>query len=283
MPSSADSGPAVVVTTSYPLYLMAQELAHDVVVVRYAVPEGRMPQTWTPLSDDIQKLQAADIVLFSGAGYEPWAQKLSLPRSRTVDTSSGYSDKLLHVADSITHQHGPVGQQSDRDVIPTSWLDPQLAVAQLGRVEEQLLKIAPNATDAISRRATAFRNSFDNLEHKLEQLRADSAGRKISVAADDTDFQYLISRLAWRNQHISWAEDGTLTAEFTEQLASDPPLLILIRQDCERKRAEVLQATGVSCIAVDTCESAHGKAKAADRLVARLSANLDRLRRELGL
>ncbi len=281
--SRADSGPRVVVTTSYPLYLMTSKLAGDVVVVKYAVPNAQTSRTWVPSSDDIQKLQAADVVLFNGAGYEPWAQKLSLPRSRTVDTSSGYREKLLLVADSMTHQHGPVGEQSVRDIIPTVWLDPELAVAQLRRLEEQLLKLAPDAADAISQRATALRNSFDQLEQQLERLRTDSSGHEISVATDETDFGYLTSRLDWKTQPIQWTEQNTLTDEFTDKVATAPPQLILIRPDCERDQMEVLQATGILCIIVDTCESTLPDVEHADSLIDRLSANLDRLRTGLGL
>jgi zinc transport system substrate-binding protein len=281
--SSADSGPPVVVTTCYPLYMMASELAGNDAVVKYAVPDVQTSRTWVPSSADVQKLQAADVVLFNGAGYEPWAQKLSLPRSRTVDTSTGYSEKLLHVADSMTHQHGPVGPQSDREIIPTSWLDPELAVAQLRRVEEQLLRIAPDAADTISQRAIAFRNSFDQLEQQLERLRADSSGHEISVATDETDFGYLISRLNWKSHRIQWTEQNTLTADFTDKVATAPPQLILIPPNCERNRMEVLQETGILCVVVDTCESTLPESDAANSLAGRLSANLDRLRTGLGL
>ena len=279
----AGNEPPVVMTTSYPLYMMTSGLAGDAVAVQYAMPAGQTSRTWVPSSDDVQKLQEADVVLLNGAGYEPWAQKLSLPRSRTIDTSSGYRGKMLHIADSMTHQHGPVGQQSDRDLIPASWLDPELAVAQLRRVEEQLLKLAPDAADAISQRATAFGNSFDQLEQQLERLRADTSGQEFSVATDETDFGYLTSRLNWKTHRIQWTAQNTLTDEFTDEVATAPPRLILIRPDCEQNRMEVLKATGILCVVVDTCESDRPAADGANSLVDRLSANLDRLRTGLEL
>ncbi|MEO2029675.1 MAG: metal ABC transporter substrate-binding protein [Fuerstiella sp.] len=278
--SGADSRRPVVVTTSYALYSMASELAGDAIIVQYAVSDGLTSRTWVPSSADVQKLQAADVVLLNGAGYERWAQKLSLPRSRTVDTSSGYREQLLHFADAVTHQHGPVGQQSDRDAIPTVWLDPELAAAQLHRVEEQLLRLAPDAADAISQRATGFSNTFDKLDQQLQQLAADSAGNATTVVTDDTDLQYLINRLGWKAHQIQWSEDGRLTEEFVRKVKSTSPQLALFRTDGSGHRMEVLQATGVSCIAVDTCESALPDG---DSLVGRMSANLDRLRAGLGL
>ena len=276
----ADSRLPVVVATSFPLYRMASKLAGDAIVVEYAVLNGQTSRTWVPSSQDVQKLQMADAVLFNGAGYEPWAQTLSLPRSRIVDTSSSYREKLLHISDAVTHQHGPVGQLSNRDTIPTIWLDPELAGAQLRRVEEQLLRLAPDAADAISQRATAFSNTFDQLDQQLQQLAADSSGDTITVVTDETDFQYLITRLGWTAHQIQWSEDGLLTEESVDEIGSTSPQLILFRTDCHENRIQILQATGISCVAVDTCESA---LPGADSLVTRMSANLDRLRAGLGL
>lgn len=281
--SSANNEPPVVITTSYPLYMMTSGLAGDAVSVRYAIPDGQTSRTWVPSSDNVQELQEADVILLNGAGYEPWAQKLSLPRSRTIDTSIRYRRRMLHIADSMTHQHGPVGPQTDRDLIPAGWLDPELAVAQLRHVEEQLLKIAPDAADGISQRANAFHNSFDQLEQQLERLRADSSEHEFSVATDETDFGYLTSRLNWKIHRIHWTDQNALTDEFTDKIATAPPRLILIRTDCDLNRMKLLQATGILCVVVDTCESAGPAAEGANSLVSRLSANLARLRTALEL
>ncbi|MEO2014221.1 MAG: metal ABC transporter substrate-binding protein [Fuerstiella sp.] len=265
-------------TTSYPLYRMASELAGAAIVVEYAVSDGQTSRMWLPSSEDVRKLQVADVVLFNGAGYEPWAQTLSLPRSRIVDTSSSFRDKLLQVADAVTHQHGPVGQRSDRETIPTIWLDPELAAAQLRRVEEQLLRLAPDAADAISQRTIAFSNTFDQLDQQLQQLANDSAGDTITVLTDGTDFHYLTTRLGWKAHLIQWSDGGVLTQETLDDIKSTSPQLILIRTDCSENRMEILQATGMTCVAVDTCESVMLGADSATSLVARMSANLDRLR-----
>ncbi|MCP4856410.1 MAG: zinc ABC transporter substrate-binding protein [Fuerstiella sp.] len=275
----ADGRQPVVATTSYPLYKMASELAGDDVVVEYSVAAGQTSRTWVPSSEDVQKLQAADVVLLNGAGYEPWTLKLSLPRSRTIDTSNSYRDRLIQVENTVTHQHGPVGQQSDRGVISTIWLDPELAAAQLRRVEEQLLRLAPEAADAISQRATAFSNTFDQLDQQLQQLVADSAGNTITVFTNETDLQYLITRLGWQSHQIQWSEAGRLTEETVNDINTTSPQLILIHADCNENRVQVLQATGITCVVVDTCES---ELSGADSLVARMSGNLDRLRAGLG-
>jgi zinc transport system substrate-binding protein len=279
----ADSRSSVVVTACYPLYMMADALAASAVDVEYAVPDGRTSRTWDPSPEDVQKLQTAGVILLNGAGYEPWAQRLSLPRSRTVDTSSGYRARLLRVADDVTHQHGPVGQQSNRDAIPTTWLEPELASAQLGRVEEQLVRMVPDAADAVSQRATAIRNGLKQLGRKMAQLRAETSAREVTVATDEPDFQYLTSGLGWKMHQIQWASNDILTPESVAAFTEHSVQLIMIRPDGNQTRIEQLRALDIPCVAVDTCEFALRDADTADSLVSRLSANLDLFCTELGL
>ena len=75
------------------------------------VPVGADPETWQPGIAELSALQEADLILLNGAGHYGWTERVSLPRSRTVDTSRAFADALIAV-EGVTHSHGDEGEHS---------------------------------------------------------------------------------------------------------------------------------------------------------------------------
>ncbi|MEQ9410054.1 MAG: metal ABC transporter substrate-binding protein [Fuerstiella sp.] len=190
--------PVSVVVTSYPLFAMAQEIAGNALTVHYPIPDTVTSPAWKLTTVDISLLQNADAVVMNGAGYEPWANRISLPRSRVVRTSVGFEDQLQYAAGAVTHQHGPSGAASGGTVIPITWLDPTLAEAQLRQVEQVLCRLAPEKAAEISERTTVLADSLQQLSDDIEQLRVRTSADKMTVLCDRTDYAYLLARLNWQ-------------------------------------------------------------------------------------
>ena len=53
--------------------------------------------------------QQADIILLNGAHYAKWVEKVSLPASKTVDTSRKLKDQYIYSTEATTHSHGSGG------------------------------------------------------------------------------------------------------------------------------------------------------------------------------
>ena len=96
-PAGAVDGP-VVYASNYPLYFFAREIADDAVDVRMPDIDGD-PAYWAPDGDQAAALQAADLILLNGAGYEGWLDFVSLRDERLVDTTAGLKDRLLPLED----------------------------------------------------------------------------------------------------------------------------------------------------------------------------------------
>jgi zinc transport system substrate-binding protein len=93
-PAKAQARP-VVVAVNYPLAWFAERLAGGAAEVRLPVPPGTDPQFWRPRIAEIGAIQAADLILLNGAGFAAWTARASLPRSRSVDTSRAFRDRLI--------------------------------------------------------------------------------------------------------------------------------------------------------------------------------------------
>lgn len=83
------------------------------------------------------------------------------------------TDRLIALEDSVLHQHGPEGDHSHQGTAFTTWLDPQLAIAQAQSVTNALIQLAPSGE-------TGFRNNMAKLEQELTQLDSRLAVRSLN-------------------------------------------------------------------------------------------------------
>ena len=155
----------LVVASNYPLYFFANFIANGVDYspdIVFPDIDGD-PAMWVPDAAQIQQLQSAEFVLLNGAGAESWLKLITIDRQRLVDTSAKITDRLIPLEASVLHQHGPEGEHSHQGTAFTTWLDPQLAIAQAQSVTDELIRIAPSGE-------TGFRDNMAKLEQELTQL-----------------------------------------------------------------------------------------------------------------
>lgn len=206
-----------VVATSYPVFVMASEIAGDACEVIFPAADATSPQAWKPSAKDISVLQSADLILLNGAGYEAWAQQVSLPRSRTVDTSAAYESKLKRVQDSVSHQHGPAGENTGGDLLWATWLDPQLTTLQLKAIEGALSKVVPDQRAAFATRSQTIAGRLEKLDQQIEQLAATTAEKEMVVLSVGSEFEYLTARLGWNVRRLP----KDVTPELLSQALTD--------------------------------------------------------------
>lgn len=148
MPVLAQDRPVVAVA-NYPLAYFAERIAGGAADVLFPIPTDVDPSFWRPGIADIAAIQAADVIALNGAGFATWPTKASLPRSRTVNTSAGFSDRLIQT-DTVTHSHGDGGQHSHTDTASYTWLDFALASEQVGTLADAMMRQMPDHEDAIA-------------------------------------------------------------------------------------------------------------------------------------
>lgn len=138
----------VVATVNYPLAFMAERLGGDAVEVLFPVPDGRDPSFWRPGLSEIAAIQQADLIALNGAGFATWTTRTSLPRSRLVDTSAGFSDAYISTT-SVTHSHGADGEHSHTGTASYTWLDFAQAAQQAVTLAAAMKRRMPELGDQI--------------------------------------------------------------------------------------------------------------------------------------
>ncbi len=261
--------------TSYPLLAMTETMAGAAADVSLVTEGGSPSPDWKPTSAGIQAMQRATRILISGGDYEPWLQRVTIPRSRLVDTADGYYDQFVRIPDAVIHQHGPDGSHSHPGVVWATWLDPRLAMSQLERTRDVLLKVLPDQTAEVRGAADGMSEQLRQLDSRLEQLAASTAGKSITVLGDAPVYQYLVQRLGWELHYIHLPDHGPLSdadrESLTKAIAEHQPSLVLLRATLSGEQAALQGDSAVPFALVDLCETADAERS----LVERLGQNLD--------
>jgi zinc transport system substrate-binding protein len=211
-PLAAQDRP-VVATDNYPLAYFAQRLGGGEVDVVFPVPDGIDPSFWRPGISDITAIQKADLIALNGAGFSTWPTKASLPRSRTVDTSAGFQDRLIKT-ETVTHSHGEGGQHSHTATANYTWLDFSLAMEQAKVLADAMIRQMPERASQIETQREALLADLTGLDTRAADLGAEAAD--LSMIASHPRYQYFASAYGLTISSVEWdAQEEPTKAQWT--------------------------------------------------------------------
>ncbi len=191
------AGKLVVYTTFYPTTYFAQRIVGDLAEVVCPLPADADPIFWQPDAALIERYQGADLIVLNGADFEKWAQRVSLPASRVVDTARSFKDQHLRYENALTHSHGPSGAHTHEGVDGHTWLDPQNARAQAKAIHQAILQRTtdPKAKQQLQSRWASLDQDLASLATDFEGFRA--RGQPPALLASHPAYNYLARRYGW--------------------------------------------------------------------------------------
>ncbi len=199
---AAESGLLSVWAVSYPLAYFAERIGGEHVAVTFPAPAGVDPADWSPAPDVIARYQEADLILLNGAGYAGWVARASLPRAALVDTSEALRGRLLPRSEAVVHTHGPGGEHSHGEMAYTTWLDPNLAIAQARAVADAFARARPAHEAVFRAQMAALESDLHALDERLEA--ATSARRVVPVLFSHPVYGYLERRYGLNGRSLRW-------------------------------------------------------------------------------
>ena len=217
------------------------------------------------------RYQASDLILLSGAAYEQWVDKVSLPSSRVVDTSSVLQDQLVRYRKASTHRHGPEGEHTHEGIDGHTWVDPLNAFAQAEVIAKALTKRWPQYSEA-------FANGLASLESDLRALDArfqafSKAWGSRLLLASHSAFNYLAKRYGFEIANLD-LDPGQVDAASYEEIKFHKATALLWVSEPNDEIAAKISELGLHNILVSPCEGNPGDSQ--DYLSV-MRANLDRL------
>lgn len=153
-----------VIATFYPLYDFAQNVGGDKVTVSILVPETVDVHDFEPTPSSISAVSTADVLIYNGAGLEPWISSIvsasENPDLVQVDTSQGIT--LLPVAQQF--------QGGNQTYDPHFWLNPVDVQQQVRNILRGFILADPAESEYFTQNADAYIAKLDALN--LEAINA---------------------------------------------------------------------------------------------------------------
>lgn len=255
-PRAADKpGKPIVLVANYPLQYFAERLGGDAIDVRYPGPPDEDPAFWQPDDETIAKYQAADLILMNGATYSKWAEKISLPASKVIDSSASFKAQFIEIKDTGTHSHGPGGDHSHSGTAFTTWIDFQQAVQQAQNVRDALKQKWPAIAQQADKNFDALRSDLQALDSRMEAV-----GKRINGAplvASHPVYHYWTRRYAINLKSVLWEPEvvpgDKAMAELKTILATHPAKWMVWEGEPAAESVAKLKAIGVQSVVFDPC------------------------------
>lgn len=244
-----------VVATNYPLAYFAERLGGQRLKVIFPVPDSEDPAYWKPDAQAIGQMQRADLIVLNGAGYEKWLNRVSLPKLKQVDTSSGFKDAFIQIKDAVTHTHGPGGEHSHDGTAFTTWLDFEQAGKQAAALAHAIQRRRPELKSVVQENLDTLLAELGGIDAELKRL--SSAWAKQPVLGSHPVYQYLARRYGLKMESVHW-EPHEMPPEsewnaLKKLLASHPARIMLWEAPPSPEIAARLKTLKVASVVFDPC------------------------------
>lgn len=250
-----DSDLLTVYVVNYPLKYFAERIAGDHAKVVFPAPADQDPAFWTPGPDTIGAFQKADLILLNGAGYARWVEKVSLPRSKVVDTSAKFKKKYIKIAGATTHSHGSGGEHAHEGVAFTTWIDFGLAVKQAGEVGNALGQMRPDLLDEFQSNYAMLAKDLKDIDKSIREIV--SGNPSVLLIGSHPVYDYFSKRYGLNMKSVHWEPDEIPSnAQWTELkgiLANHPAKWMVWEGKPMQASVDKLKSAGLGSLVFDPC------------------------------
>jgi len=257
-PAGADASdaPLAVYTVNYPLAYFAGRIGGDRMnVVLPAVLAQGDPAYAEPGAEVIGELQRADLIVRNGAGYAQWFATATLPTDRVVDASAAFADRIIVEEGAMTHSHGPEGEHTHSATAFTTWLDPQLAIAQAEAIEGALAARRPADASFFEANLASLRADLVALDERFAAAAA--AIGNAPLLASHPVYQYFARRYDLDLESVHFEPD-TMPDEqqwqaLAELHATHPARWMIWEAQPDAAIAARLETMGIGVVVIEPC------------------------------
>lgn len=180
-----ESGKPVVITTLFPIYDFARNIAGGRADVQLLLPPGVEPHNFEPRPEDLVRIGKADLFIYTNPHMEPWADKIikSVDGGKIRIVNSGAGIKYLSSASGRGHDdhgheaQGGHGHASKYD--PHIWLDLGNAAKMTDNILAGLIAADPANQKYYTDNAAVFKDKLAALDKRFSDGLAVCGTRKI--------------------------------------------------------------------------------------------------------
>ena len=246
---------------NYPLKYFAERIAGKHANVVFPAPGDEDPAYWTPDIKTISAYQKADLILLNGAGYAGWIDKVSLPRSKLVNTSAGFKEQYIRIEGAVTHSHGAGGEHAHEGAAFTTWIDFGLATKQAEAIAKALSRKKPDLKKTFQRTYAALERDLMALDREIKAIVSKNPSQPL--VGSHPVYDYFARRYGLNMKSVHWEPDETPNDQqwmALQAILKDPPAKWMIWEgDPIKSSVDRLKSTGVDSLVFDPCGNVPGQ------------------------
>jgi len=239
---------------NYPLAYFTDRIGGKLIDVHFPETNGDLA-FWKPKDADVRRFQKADLILLNGATYAKWINKVSLPESRTVNTSAHFQKPFIPVKNESTHRHGKDDGHSHTGMAFTTWLDLKQAEEQSVAIRDSLLKLVPDSEQTIKNNFAILQKDLRALDNELGKI-AGNFGDTPLVGSHPV-YQYLARAYNLKIRSVHWEPDEMPDENGWAELAAirkkHPAKIMLWEDEPSKALALKLMEQGMTSVVFDPC------------------------------
>lgn len=190
--SSNDSGKLKIISTVFPPYDLARQIAGDNAEISILLPPGSEIHNYEPSAKDMIAIRNCDIFLYIGGENEQWAEKLI----NSNDTENVTAVKLIDYVPTLSEDEDEHDHDHDHDheheheTDEHIWTSPKNAQLMLSAVYDAICKVDPSGKQTYTKNKDAYAKQLSDLDNAYRSA-VDNAKNKTIVLADKFPFRYL--------------------------------------------------------------------------------------------
>lgn len=188
--SNSDSGKLKIISTVFPPYDLARQIAGDNAEISILLPPGSEIHNYEPSAKDMIVIRNCDIFLYIGGENEQWAEKLI----NSNDTENVTAVKLIDYVPTLSededeHDHDHE-HEHEHETDEHIWTSPKNAQLMLSAVYDAICKVDPSDKQTYTKNKDAYAKQLSDLDDAYRSA-VDNAKNKTIVLADKFPFRYL--------------------------------------------------------------------------------------------
>jgi zinc transport system substrate-binding protein len=189
-----------IAASTFSLYDIAKNIASDTAETFMILPFGVDAHSYEPTPKQMAKILKSDLVLYSGAGLEPWIKGFTF-KNRSIDISRHVKLRELGKDDDHDdhddYHHHHLNDKTD----PHYWQDPHNMILAVEKITQELIALFPGNKELyIANRDgyVAMLKSLDE-DYKRELFRCELD----TIIVNHNAFSYLANRYGFHTEALS--------------------------------------------------------------------------------
>ncbi len=206
-----EDGRLKVVTTIFPYYDFARQVAGDRIDLRLAVPAGMDSHSFEPTPADMRLIQEADLLISNGGEMEHWLSEVleaidapDLEKITMMDYVETFEEILVEGMEEAAHSHdhdhdhehehvdslGDDGHEEEIEYDEHIWTSPKNAMVIVEEIRDKLTQMDPDGASVYEENAEVYLEKLSRLDQEFEQVAADEK-RNMIIIGGKFPFRYL--------------------------------------------------------------------------------------------